>query len=130
MKELKAEMASVLNRLEASDKETYALVDGRRPFPDVYRGSGPIRLIVLGQDPTINREARDGEIKMVLKLDSGGPLRNYVKGLCNLLDLEFSINLYATNLFKNFFIAPPVQLAKQQAPRVFERFRDIWLPFL
>ncbi len=130
MNPLNVKMESVLDELAKSDQDAYTLVDRQVPCPDVYRGNGLIKLIILGQDPTINRPPRDGEIRMVLKLDSRGPLRAYIKGICNHLGVDFADSLYATNLFKNFFTEPPVQLAKARAPWLFEKFRDLWLPFL
>jgi hypothetical protein len=77
MNHLNVQMESVLDDLAKSDQDAYTLVDREVPCPDVYCGNGLIKLIILGQDPTINRPPRAGEIKMVLKLDSRGPLRNY-----------------------------------------------------
>ena len=55
-------------------------VDGPRPLPRPFQGTGEVRLVILGQDPTVERgESRD-RVTTVLNLDRGGSLRTLLAG--------------------------------------------------
>lgn len=76
------------------------------PIPP-FRSDGPIRLVIVGQDPTVRNVAQRGKIRCTLNLDrEHGALRKYVDRICLGLDLSLE-NVYATNLFKYFYTAPP-----------------------
>ena len=102
-------------------------VDGTLPVPKPYRGSGAIRLIVLGQDPTVKNPQGRKAIKTVLNLDINRSIRAYLACVCDGLGIQIAENVYATNLYKNFFIRPPTQITEID---VFQEFRDAWLPLL
>ncbi len=114
---------AVLKRILA-DAALAASVDDTLSIPMHYHGSGAVRLIVLGQDPTVKNAASRQTIKMVLNLDKKGSLQNYIRHICTALDLSFERDLYATNYFKNFFSAPPASL------NVLPQFVPYWLPHL
>lgn len=70
-------------------------------------GSGDIKLIILGQDPTVRNAAQRAKIKRTLNLDKGkGALRVYVERICASLGLSLD-NVYATNIYKYFYALPP-----------------------
>ena len=72
-----------------------------------YIGSGDIKLIILGQDPTVRNAAQRAKIKRTLNLDNGkGALRMYVERICASLGLSVD-NVYATNIYKYFYTLPP-----------------------
>lgn len=72
-----------------------------------YIGSGDIKLIILGQDPTVRNLAQRAKIKCTLNLDNEkGALRLYVERICASLGLSVN-NVYATNVFKYFYTLPP-----------------------
>ena len=72
-----------------------------------YIGSGDIKLIILGQDPTVRNAAQRAKIKRTLNLDNGkGALRMYVERICASLGLSVD-NVYATNIYKYFYALPP-----------------------
>lgn len=73
------------------------------PVPP-FKGSGVIKLIVLGQDPTISKGKEN--VTCTLNLDKGGPLKTYIEGICSGLGITLD-NLYATNLFKYFYTKCP-----------------------
>lgn len=50
-------------------------VDRLRDIPRPFAGSGEIRLVIIGQDPTVEREASRNAIRTVLNLDRRGALR-------------------------------------------------------
>src|SRR5690242_19250975 len=85
-------------------------IDPKLDIPQAYRGEGEIKLIVLGQDPTIKDMTKRGKIKTVLNLDTNGSARGYLADVCLGLDLDLKKNIYATNLCKNFFTAPPTEI--------------------
>lgn len=109
------------------DKRLGRYVDGTLPIPKPYRGSGEIKLIVLGQDPTVKNPKSRRAIRTVLNLDRTCSIRTYLASLCNGLGIQLTENMYATNLYKNFFIRPPTQITKID---VFQEFIDTWLPLL
>lgn len=61
---------------------------GRTP-PLPFRGSGPIELIILGQDPTVRKEKHKDEIKVTLLLDQDSRLPKYLKNICANLNLDY-----------------------------------------
>jgi len=103
------------------------LVDSTLGIPEPFRGQGEIRLIVLGQDPTVKNPHSRRRIKTVLNLDTSGSLRAYLSRICEGLRLNLDQHVYATNHLKNFFVEPPTQIEEID---VFEVFGPIWLPLL
>jgi uracil-DNA glycosylase len=118
--------AAVLEELEA-DSNLARFVDSTLDIPQVFRGKGEIRLIVVGQDPTVKNRASLPLIKTVLNLDKAGALRAYLARICELLGLNLDQHVYATNYLKNFFVRPPTQIDEID---VFEQFGPLWLPLL
>lgn len=110
-----------------SDPHLGPFVDGTLGIPKAFRGSGQVRLIILGQDPTVKNPHSRSTIKTVLNLDKRGSLRNYLVRVCRELGLDLDQNVYATNYFKNFFIKPPTQIKEIN---VFQEFAPTWLPLL
>lgn len=123
---IEARANSILEQLK-QDEWLRQYVDGTLPIPKPYHGSGKIKLIVLGQDPTVKAERGRKTIRTVLNLDRKGSVRAYLAGVCNDLGLQLAENVYATNLYKNFFIHPPTQITEID---VFQEFFGFWLPLL
>jgi uracil-DNA glycosylase len=71
-----------------------------------YRPSNAVKLIIIGQDPTIKNENQRSEIEFTLNLDKDGPLKRYIQRICTALGVDFE-NIYATNVFKYFYSKPP-----------------------
>jgi len=117
---------SILEQLKR-DARLGQYVDGTLPVPKSYRGSGEIKLIVLGQDPTVKAVQDRKTIITVLNLDRKGNVRAYLASVCHGLGLQLAENVYATNLYKNFFIRPPTQIIEID---VFQEFLGFWLPLL
>jgi hypothetical protein len=117
--------AEVLKTLK-SDRRLSHFVDPSLGISEAYHGGDTIRLIILGQDPTVKNPASRLTIRTTLNLDKAGSLRNYVCNVCNNLDLDLE-NVYATNYLKNFFTAPPTQITELD---VFKEFGPYWLPLL
>jgi hypothetical protein len=109
------------------DERLGQYVDGSLPIPKPYCGAGKIELIVLGQDPTVKDAQARQAIKTVLNLDKNRSVRAYLAGVCNGLGIDISENVYATNLYKNFFVRPPTQIAEID---IFQEFLGVWLPVL
>ncbi|MGA8848800.1 MAG: hypothetical protein WB564_03140 [Dehalococcoidia bacterium] len=102
-------------------------VDSHYQLPEVHKGSGTIKFIILGQDPTIKNKERRKFIKKVLNLDKCGRLRSYLVDICNGLGVDLDVNVYATNYLKNFFDSPPTQIKEVN---IFQLFEPYWLPVL
>lgn len=71
-----------------------------------FRITNKIRLIVLGQDPTVKNEKSRESIEYTLNLDKAGSLKAYINQICSSLSISFE-NIYATNIFKYFYTHPP-----------------------
>ena len=102
-------------------------VDSTLPVPQPFIGTGEIRLLVLGQDPTVKNAQSRRDIRIVLNLDKNRSVRSYLAGVCNDLGIDIIENVYATNLYKNFFRDPPTQI---EEINVFDEFLQAWLPLL
>jgi hypothetical protein len=96
-------------------------------IPKPYVGKGSIKLIVLGQDPTVKDAIARKSINMVLNLDKKKSVWNYLVKICRGIGIDMSENVYATNLFKNFFSLPPTQIEEID---IFATFLPHWLPIL
>ena len=76
------------------------------PIPPFY-GNGDIKLIIIGQDPTVQNEISRKQISVALNLDKKCSLAAYIeKEICEPLGISLS-EVYATNLFKYFYKNPP-----------------------
>ena len=117
---------AVLQSLRANS-ELRRFVDPKLGIPDVFCGKGEIRLVVLGQDPTVKNPASRRLIKSVLNLNKSGALKNYLSRVCQALGLDLDQHVYATNYLKNFFVKPPTQI---EEINVFQQFGPMWLPLL
>ncbi len=104
-----------------------AYLDSSLPVPKPYSGAGAIRLIILGQDPTVKAPDKRAQIGTALNLDKRGSLLAYLAHVCNGLGLDIRKDVYATNLWKGFFVSPPTQIRDVD---VLADSRDLWLPLL
>ena len=75
------------------DNQLSKFVDSSLKIPEVFHGKGQIKLIFLGQDPTVKSGRSRSHIKQVLNLDKNGRLKEYLNDICKKLglDLEQSI---------------------------------------
>lgn len=100
-------------------------------IPSVYMGADDtqyIRLVILGQDPTVKREESRGMITTVLNLDKPrGSLYRYISTICSELGLDLCQHVYATNYAKGFFVRPPTQIKECNVLKECSRY---WLPLL
>ena len=111
----------------ASDPVLGTFVDISLPIPKIFRGSGPIRLVILGQDPTVKNEKARKSITTVLNLDKSGSLRTYLLMVCGYLGIDLDREVYATNFYKNFFKHQPTQIKEVN---IFQTCLPYWLPVL
>ncbi len=105
-------------------------VDLSLPIPRPFIGTAEIKLIVIGQDPTVQREASRQRITTVLNLNTKGNLTRYLDSICEMLKLDLSENVYATNACKCFFTEPPTAIYKNNGVDVIRESADLWLPLL
>lgn len=104
---MQKEVRKVIDKLKRSEISSY--IDTSLTPPDPFRGSGKIRLIILGQDPTVQDPENRKKIKVTLLLNQPGRLRTYLEKVCKALEIDLDENIYATNLLKNFFTVPRIQ---------------------
>lgn len=96
---------AIMNELK--DYEENRIDFKRNPIPP-YKGDGQIRLIIIGQDPTVKKEKSRDNIRVTLNLDKDGGLKRYIVQICDALGLKLE-NVYATNVFKYFYTTPPAK---------------------
>jgi len=94
------------------------------PFSKAEKTS-EIKLIFIGQDPTIRNKKSRGEITVTLNLDKENSLKTYLKKVCVILQVDIEKEVYATNLYKCFFKHPP---ADDQT--ILTRQFKIWMDLL
>lgn len=76
------------------------------PIPP-YCGDGAIKLIIVGQDPTVKNKKSREQISVALNLDKKCTIATYIEeGICKPLGISLD-EVYATNLFKYFYQIPP-----------------------
>jgi uracil-DNA glycosylase len=123
------ESAKVLQKIKADSKLSHYVA--RDYTPSVFVEAEDlrnIRLVVIGQDPTVKREDSRGTINTVLNLDKPrGSLYRYVSEICDGLGLDLHQHIYATNYAKNFFVRPPTQIKECC---LLDEFGLYWLPLL
>lgn len=124
---LDKEMKDTFHRL-IIDPRLKQFVDGNLTIPKAFHGNDAIKLVVLGQDPTVKNERIRSQITTVLNLDRDGNLRRYLSQVCVLLGLDLDRNIYAANYFKNSFTMPPTQFKQEED--VCANFSQVWLPLL
>ncbi len=107
-------------------------IDDRLPIPKPYVGSGTIRLVIIGQDPTVQREASRAAINTVLNLDKPGwALHSFLDDICRRLGLSIDAQVYATNAAKSFYTNPPTTIKKEEGIDVLDAARcEAWLKVL
>jgi uracil-DNA glycosylase len=119
--------AAAVRAALAEDAVLGRFVDSSLPNPQPYLGAGPIRLIIIGQDPTVQNVAERARIRTVLNLDKPGSLLRYVASLCQDLGVSLRDEVYATNACKNFWRRPPRGI---QEADVLALSSPFWLPVL
>lgn len=115
--ELKSQVESIVASLE--DVKENPVVGGYVP---PYIGGGEIKLVIIGQDPTVRKPESRSKITCTLNLDKKGALRSYVEKICECLCISMK-NVYATNLFKYFYTVPPasnLRILKNHLPKNLE----------
>lgn len=98
----------IRNNLKANkDFECNPIDMSLDPVPP-FSGDGEIKLIILGQDPTIKNLKTRSKISHTLNLNKKGSLKNYIDNICGYLGINPG-NIYATNVFKYFYTVPPAE---------------------
>ena len=81
------------------------LVHPRHPFPEPYIGSGEIKAIILGADPTRMVNGNPQQFNMVFELDNArSPYWRGIGKNIGLLDDLTMDNVYVQNLCRNYFM--------------------------
>ena len=71
-----------------------------------FVGSKIIKLIIIGQDPTVKNNNSRSKISCTLNLDKNNSLKRYIEHICSGIGISLE-NVYATNVFKYFYTVPP-----------------------
>lgn len=107
IEDVKLQAMKIRDSLAKSLDEAQNRIDTNHDPVPPFCGTGPIKLIIIGQDPTIRNAEQRKMIKATLNLDKDGALKTYIeKKICEPLGISLG-NVYATNLFKYFYSDPP-----------------------
>lgn len=99
--------ADILRReLDVKSSMSVNPIDLQMPVISPYKGSAEIKLIIIGQDPTIRNVSSRKNITSTLNLDKNNSLKTYINSICERLGISLE-NVYATNLYKYFYTYPP-----------------------
>jgi hypothetical protein len=123
-----AKKLSEQKKILLEDPYLYNDIDQSLEFPLPYSKShsiGEVKLIFLGQDPTVRNINSRKLIKTILNLDKENSLRSYLKMICDQLGIDLDKEVYATNLYKCFFNFPPADDEK-----ILSRQFRFWMDFL
>lgn len=131
-------VSSIVSRAEeardamACDAVIGRYVDTGLPIPSPYVGRGEIRLVIIGQDPTVQYAEGQSGIRTVLNLDrAGSALHGFIREqLCAPLGVSLEDEVYATNACKCAFTLPPAAILHAAGANVLERAAPYWLPIL
>lgn len=95
-------------RLQLKSESDFSVnpIDLSLPVIPPFKGNEEIKLIILGQDPTIRNVVSRKKISCTLNLDKNNSLKTYIKRICSSLGITID-NVYATNIFKYFYTFPP-----------------------
>ena len=93
------------------------------PFSNA-KSVSDVKLIIIGQDPTVREKETRARIKTVLMLDESKHLKSYISLICSELGVSFD-EIYATNLYKCFFNIPP-----QDDEKILTRHFRYWIELL
>ena len=126
-RKLATKAREVISRMAKSDLGPY--IDESLTPPTHFRGKGEIKLIILGQDPTVHDSDKRKNIKVTLLLNQPGSLRRYIEEICKGLDINLGKNIYATNLLKNFFTIPP-DIKRKEDPQFLQKAAEYWITLL
>lgn len=98
------ELESILKQLTAEPSSNS--IEKERDFVPPFIGGNNIKLIIIGQDPTIRNVKQRKNIKCTLNLNKSRALTKYIEQICEGLGITIE-NVYATNVFKYFYENPP-----------------------
>lgn len=99
-------------------------------LPRPYLGGENIRVVIIGQDPTVQNIARRQQISTVLTLNEPkSALYRYVRDLSDRLSVGMD-QVYATNACKCFFTDPPTTIKNRDKVDVLALTAEAWLPVL
>jgi len=124
-------IASELSRVKeqlSQDKDIKLDIDFSLRFINPYslaESIDDIKLVFIGQDPTIRKKESRGKINATLNLDKNNSLRSYLYNVCKILNIDINKEVYATNLYKCFFHFPPAD-----DETVLTRHFKVWEEFL
>ncbi len=106
--ELKQAVETIRINLKSHNDFKSNPIDLTHPFIFPFQGREIIKLIIIGQDPTIKNVTSRKNITRTLNLDKNNSLRRYIEDICSGLGITLD-NVYATNLFKYFYTIPPAK---------------------
>ena len=108
IKKINLDVDAVRRKLKSDNDFSSNPIDLILPVIKPFIGKGQIKLVILGQDPTIKNKTTRMNITCTLNLDKNNSLRRYIEDICTGLGITLD-NVYATNLFKYFYTIPPAE---------------------
>lgn len=106
MIQIEKEVQSLRLKLASQMQLNENPIDMDLPIIPPFKGNSEIKLIIIGQDPTIRNISSRKKISCTLNLDKNNSLKTYISSICERLGITLE-NVYATNLYKYFYTYPP-----------------------
>lgn len=123
---IKVEAENIREQLLKDEKIKNFVNKENNWIPAPYVGEKEIKLIIIGQDPTVRNENSRKYVTTVLNLNKeNGALFNYINEISESLNCDIHENVYATNLLKCFFTLPPASVKNLVSDQT-----HYWLPLL
>lgn len=127
LKQINHNLSKIKRRLFADDILNKDIDFTHKFIPPYTKANNisDIKLIIIGQDPTVRELESRKDINTTLNLNRKGSLRFFVNHICAELNFDIDKDIYATNLYKCFFNFPPADDEK-----ILYRHFKYWVDFL
>lgn len=125
IEEVIREAKEVRNKLIENNELVQHIDTCRAYIPVPKVGDGKIKVIFIGQDPTVRRKESRDKITTVLNLNKRNSLYQYLSDITTKLDYGIEQNVYATNLLKCFYEVPPAS-----SPNLMKLHTPYWMELL
>jgi len=96
----------IRNQLKSKNDCIENSINDALPILPPFVGKDNIKLVIIGQDPTVRNNNSRSKISCTLNLDKNNSLKRYIEQICFGLGISLE-NVYATNIFKYFYTVPP-----------------------
>ena len=127
IKSVSKKAQKIYNTIQSDMILSSDLCPDNKHLPVVFskaKSPSDVKLIIIGQDPTVRKPESRKNINTVLMLNEEKHLYKYINTITDQLGISFD-SIYATNLYKCFFKIPP-----QDDESILTRHFRCWIELL